>query len=191
MASRSLVWDILVLGLRFVLLLPLCLYLWWQLLPAYAWLIGQLGAGALVNFFDVPINALMVEPLGLFKTGTELIYISDGVERRLEFGMLATNVAPFIALVLATPGLTWSRRGKALIIGCLFLAIAHIGFLLTAYKVNRAELPVAFGQLCITLPFPLWIALAYWDRIMTLLGAGPRKPKREKREVEPESGKEH
>lgn len=171
MASRSLGRDIVALALRFLILLPVCLYLWWQILPAYAWLIGQLGAGALIKWFDVPITALRVDPKGLFKSGTELLYFAEGAEKRLQFGMLATNVAPFVALVLATPGLTWSRRGKALILGCVFLALAHIGFLLTAYSVNRAELPVAFGQICITLPFPLWIALAYWDRIMTLLGA--------------------
>lgn len=174
MPSRSLFSDICWLALRFIILLPICLYLWWQLLPAYAWLIGQLAAGALVHGFDVAIDALRVEPKGMFKTGTELIYITEGPERRLQFGMLATNVAPFIALVLATPALSWSRRGKAIIIGVILLAGAHIGFLLTAYNVNRAELPVAFGQICITLPFPLWIALAYWDRIMTLLGAAGR-----------------
>ena len=179
MPSRSLVSDIFVLALRFILLLPICLYLWWQLLPAYAWLIGQLAGGALVHAFDVPIASLQVVPKGIFKTGTELIYLADGKERHLEIGMLATNVAPFVALVLATPGLSWNRRGKALIIGFLLLAVAHFGFLLTAYNVSRAEVPVAFGQICITLPFPLWIALAYWNRIMTLLGAPPASKARD------------
>lgn len=175
MPSRSLLSDILLLALRFILLLPLCLYFWWQLLPAYAWVIGQLAGGALVRAFDVPIESLRVDPAGLFKTRTALIYLVEGRERHLEFGMLATNVAPFVALVLATPGLTWNRRGKALIIGCILLGVAHFVFILTAYNVSRAEVPVAFGQICITLPFPLWIALAYWDRIMILLGATPKR----------------
>ncbi len=169
MAGRSLGRDLLWLALRFLLLVPMCLYVWWQLLPAYAWLLGQAGGGLLRNVFDIPITAMKVVPQGLFKTRTELVYLVEGVERTIQVGMLATNIAPFVALVLATPGLTWNRRGKALIIGCLLLAAAHLGFLLTAYNVSRAEVPVAFGQICITLPFPLWIALAYWDRILSFV----------------------
>jgi hypothetical protein len=175
------------LALRFFLLVPMCLYVWWQLLPAYAWVLGQAGGGLLRSLFDVPIASMMVVPQGLFKTQTELVYIVDGAERAIAVGMLATNIAPFVALVLATPNLTWSHRGKALIIGCLVLAAAHLGFLLTAYNVSRAEVPVAFGQICITLPFPLWIALAYWDRITTLVFGRAPEPTHPEPETHPDT----
>jgi F0F1-type ATP synthase assembly protein I len=170
MAARSLAGEALGIALRFIPILAIVGYLWWQIMPSYAWLLGHLVRG-IVNFQDPAITAVAVEVKGLFKTGTELTLQrgSEEASRGITIAMLVTNVAPFIALVMATPGLTWNRRGRAIVIGCGCLFLAHLLFLLMAFYTTRNEPATALAQICLTLPFPLWIGLVYWHRIASLL----------------------
>ena len=89
-------------------------------------------------------------------------------------GLVATNVAPFAALVLATAGLTLARRLRVLGAGIAILVASHIAFLVWAVAVRPqihagAEIPVVITQLFIVMPFVLWVALAYWRRILELV----------------------
>lgn len=155
--------------IRFVLIIPVCLMLWWLVLPAVAWLWGQ-GVGVMVLIFtSLPIDAVKVTPEGILNTSTTLSYTMGDVDSTINIARFSMNVPSFIALVLATRRLTLARRFAALGIGgaILFMMDGLFIFLTLAFKEwisSAPDIPVAFGQFLVTLPFILWITLAYWGQ---------------------------
>ena len=93
-------------------------------------------------------------------------------------GLLVTNVASYVALVLAMPRLTWRRRGWALGLGIAILIGGHLIFAVGVFAFYETvalhpQLPKAVGQLFVTLPFLLWIMLAYGPRARGLFDGRP------------------
>ena len=160
----------LLLCLKFAVLAPICLFAWLWLLPMYTWLLGQATGAVLKLMLRVPIETVVVTRGGFLNTGTALAYaLSDGRQPTMhDIGKLVTNVAPFIALVLATSGLGLWRRLKVLILGFVIIFLSHgltivLFFLSTG---SRLALPNTVGFVAVTLPFLLWIVLAYWDKLV-------------------------
>lgn len=177
--------------LKFLVLAPICLVLWMLLLPAYTWFLGNATGLFLKYVAQVPILAVVVGkaaegtattltdgPLVRFfmiiaaNSRTELTFqMADRWPTMRDVALLVTNVAPFLALVLATPGLRILRRLRVFAIGFVFLFLTHaVTIVLRFMSGGRTELPTAVGFLSVTLPFLLWIVLAYWDKLIAYLG---------------------
>ena len=165
--ERNALW----LCLRFIVLAPICLVLWLLVMPAYAWFLGQVTMLILKYIFQYPIENVTVAKAGLLNTGTSLGYAMGGLTRTMpDVGHLVVNVAPYVALILATPKLQWLRRLRILGIGFAIIFAFHTATILLRFLAGRTSLPTAIGFIAITLPFLLWIVLAYWDKLLAYLG---------------------
>lgn len=169
--------GILLLLLKFALFAPICLAFWWMFLPYYAWLLGQLTRPVLHCLLNLPVDAVFVERRGLLNTDSLIHYVTGMHDRSLEVVLAFTNMAPFAALVLATDGLAVRRCIKILATGAGILVLTHLLFLILALFFQESiriapDIPTALGQLCMTLPFPLWVVLAYWDKTTALPAPG-------------------
>jgi hypothetical protein len=144
---------------------------WWALQPWYVELAGQ-TAGLVIRYLaNFPITAMKVtvDPSGVLTSKTLLAYTHDGHEVTIHVAFLVANLPAYAALVLATAALGWRRRLRALGLGSAILFVGHVAFLTVMFIFAREaksapELPTAFGLFVMTLPFPLWIVLAFWDR---------------------------
>lgn len=162
--------SILAFCLKFALIAPICMIVWWMIVPTYAWLLGQFCAGLIVRLFGLPIEAMEITSEGVLNTKTVLVFFHEGHRQTIEIGRFVNNLPPFAALVLASPGLGFLRRLKVLATGTAILLASHVAFLIPFYvfarRIRQApELPLAFGMFLLTLPFILWIALAYWGEV--------------------------
>ncbi len=162
--------GILIFCLKFAVIAPVCMIVWWTVVPSYVWGLGQICAIIIVHAAGIPIEAMAVTSEGVLNTKTVLVFISEGNRQSMEIARFVNNLPPFVSLVLATPGLPVLRRMKVLAIGSAVLFASHAVFLVPffvfAQRIEKApELPLAFGMFLLTLPFVLWIALAYWDRV--------------------------
>jgi hypothetical protein len=127
----------------------------------------------LKHAMGVPIDAGYIEAAGVLNTESTLVFSMEGHDRRMKIAGLATNIPPYIALVLATAGLTWRRRGLILLYGCGIICFFHVFFIVIAMRfqdklMQVSEVPTALVQFFLTLPFMLWIVFAYWEKLMTL-----------------------
>ena len=162
--------------LKFAVFSAVLLYLWWwKVQPQYVGLIGRIAGWILYNIANVPIEAMKVEidPAGVLSTKTALVFIAEGQRYPIDVAYLVANIPPYFALVLATPGLAFRRVLKVLLIGLAILATGHILFLVLVFVFSgqvqeSPEIPTAIGLFLMTLPFMLWIALAYWDKVVLL-----------------------
>ena len=174
--------------LKFTVFSAVLLYLWWwKVQPQYVGLVGRI-AGAILHYIaGEPIEAMKVEidPAGVLSTKTALVFIAEGRRYPIDVSYLVANIPPYFALVLATPGLAFKRLFKVLLIGLAILATGHISFLVLVFvfsgQIQEApEIPTAIGLFLMTMPFMLWIALAYWDKVILLFdeasGAPPEPP---------------
>jgi len=172
---------------KFLLIVSALLFLWWwKLQPAYVALVGQ-TAGIVLRFAaGVRLEGMLVEvdPSGVLSTETILIYLVEGARYPIDIAYLVANIPPYCALVLATPGLGLRRSLRVLGIGTAILAATHVFFLVFAFLIadrvqDAPEIPTAIGLFLMTLPFLLWIVLAYRDKISTFIlvaeGASPKK----------------
>jgi len=186
--NRSLTRDALLLCIKFLILAPICLGIWWLLVPYYGWLLGQVS-GQILILLGKPITAVRVEvqdvsltPLTakavleriITNTHTALTFFEKDQPKTMPVAYMVTNMAPFVALVLATGGLGLRRRVKALVIGMLILALGHLFFAVILYAFAAAlrdypQLVMAAYAVFHTLPFLLWVVLAYWDRLMGII----------------------
>jgi hypothetical protein len=172
-SGKSILW----LCLRFIVLAPICLVLWLMVLPAYTWFVGHVAALFLRYIVQTPIDDVIVTKAGLLNTDTQLAYvIGPRMPTMKDIGHLVTNIAPFIALVLATPALGVWRRLKILGIGIAIIFAFHAATIILRFVAGRTTLPTAIGFIAITLPFLLWIVLAYWDKLMAYLGSDEAPP---------------
>jgi hypothetical protein len=159
--------------LRFIVLAPICLVLWLLVMPAYAWFLGQVTMLILKYVFQYPIEYVTVANAALanMNMDTSLSYRMEGMARIMpDIGNLVANVAPYVALILATPKLHWLRRLRILGIGVVIIFAFHAATILLRFVAGRTSLPTAIGFIAITLPFLLWIVLAYWDKLLGYLG---------------------
>ena len=172
--------------LKFTLISTLALTLWWQVQPAYVRLAGQV-AGILLKYvagFSVTAMTVTVDPSGVLNSKTSLTYTYDGRPIVINVAYLVVNLPAYVALVLATGGLTWPIRGRALGVGAAVLFAAHVVFLVVMFAVSRAEnagrdVPTVFGLLVMTMPFSLWIGLVYWKQMEDWLrGSTPSQERR-------------
>ena len=166
---------------KFVVLVTLLVALWWWMLPAYGWLLMQLSGGFLKHVMGVPVASGAIVPKEVLNTGTDLVFnLSTGQRRVMHIGLLATNIPPYFALVLATGGLAWRRRIRGLVYGFLILCLFHLSFIVVAMRYQDAlmrasEIPTAVVQFFLTMPFLLWIVFAYWDRLVAGSAPAPHK----------------
>jgi hypothetical protein len=161
--------------LKFILVVPVCLVAWWGMVPAYTWGIGHLTSATLTAAAGADITGTAVERKGILNTGTELVFTVGGARRGMPITQVVSNVAPFLALVLATAGLSLRRRCAILAIGTGILILGHWAYLVFAFifasRISASpHLPTALAQLFLTLPFLLWITLAYWGGLADLFG---------------------
>jgi len=71
------------------------------------------------------------------------------------------NLVPFVSLILVTPGIALRRRAIGLGLGLVALFVSHLALNLTAYYSPGAALPIVPALFSDTLPFLLWLAVAY------------------------------
>lgn len=164
-------------SLKFVLIVTALLFLWWwKVQPLYAAFVGQV-AGAILRFAaNVPLDGMEVEvdESGVLSTKTVLVYLSQGERHPIDIVYLVANIPSYCALILATSGLGLWRTLKVLTIGLGILAASQVLFLVFAFLFagriqDFSEIAKAVGLFLITLPFVLWIVLAYWDKLATLI----------------------
>ena len=161
--------------LRFIVLAPVLVCLWWSVLPVYGHVLVQ-ASGALAKFaLGTPVTGVGVEPEGVLNTGTMILFqVTDSelhvIERRLPVALMVTNLVPYLALVLATAGLTMRKRLRVLAAGGGIIIAGHILFtaLLLRFQdsLHRVEeVSTATMQFFLVLPFLLWIWFVYSERI--------------------------
>lgn len=153
---------------KFLVLAILCLFIWLQALPYYAPVVGHATALVLKYILQKPVEDVIVKAKGFMNTETGLTFVMGGRLLTMnDLGKLTTNIAPFVALVLATSGLTILRRLRILAIGISIIFLSHVAIIALRFTSSgRAAIPNAIGLIAITLPFLLWIVLAYWDKLL-------------------------
>lgn len=162
--GKSLFW----LCVKFAILAPLCLVLWLVILPYYSTALGETSLVVLRSLFGYDITDVQttVDP-GFLNTGTRMVFSIGGRYRIMpDVGHLTANIAPFIALILATSGITLRRRFTALGIGVGIVFLSHVLTIVLRFTAGRTPFPTAIGFISITLPFLLWIVLAYREKVM-------------------------
>jgi len=166
--------TILWLCVKFIVLAPICLVLWLLALPCYTKLLGQTTAAIIRLTTETAIESVSVthDGGGFLNTDVALTYFYAAHSSTMhDVGHLVTNVAPFVALVLATGGLGLWRRLRVLALGLVILYAFHVLTIVLRFSpAGRTPLPTAVGFATITLPFLLWIVLAYWDKLSVYLG---------------------
>jgi hypothetical protein len=144
--------------------------LWWLAIPYYGTALARLSGGVLATFFSEPITAAWIRPEGTLNTASLLVFLFEGREIPFPIGLLVTNMIPYLALVVATPGLSVLRRHVILYTGAAILFLGHVLFIVLAFRFREfigkhQDLPHAIAQFYLTIPFLLWIILAYWGKI--------------------------
>lgn len=168
--TRTLPWRMLfAFGAKFCFALFVLAPLWWLCLPAYGWLLVQ-GCGSVLKWaFGMPILAGHVDVRGILNTESLLTFYVGDREQHMKFALLVTNLPSFLALVVATPALKWKRRLAIAATGAAILVAGHALYVMVALRFGEflaanSEVATAISQFFLTLPFLLWIAMAYWNR---------------------------
>lgn len=167
MADESHLRRVMLFALRLMLITPVVLALWWLSMPAYARVIGECAA-IVLRVMGYPIERVVVNAHGFLNTDTTLGFALGGAVPTAPISWVVTNVAIYISLILATRRMNWKRRARALGIGLATLIAAHIAHVVVFFAFAPAiernpQIPTAIAQILITLPFLLWIVLAYWS----------------------------
>lgn len=156
-------------GLRFLAVAIVLVPLWWLIAPYYGWFLVQCGGVLLRDLWGMPLTAGHIETRGILHTESALVFYLDDHPARMKFVQLITNLPPFVALMVATPALPWRYRVTTTLLGASLLGSGHVLFIVLALRFSTAlqqhgELPTALAQFYLTLPFLLWIVLAYGHR---------------------------
>ncbi len=163
---------------KFLLFLVVIMWAWLMLMPYYGWLLMQASGGLLMNVFGVPLEpGCSVQASGFLNFTSTITLAMDGHQPASNFTQVAANLAPFLALVLATGRLGLKRRllillgGSALLVACHIAFMTYIGYqthraftsgAMAAHAVDISQVAIQF---MIMLPFLLWLVLAYWDKL--------------------------
>lgn len=170
--------GIVVFVLRFAVIAPICLFVWWLILPVYAWILGQSAGMILIHLCGASIEAMRVitDPEGILNTKTALTYYVNATQREIAVVYLVSNLPSFFIVVLATPRLHMGRRIRALAIGLSVLAVGHVVFIVMAFTLTGPadRVSEAVGTFLLTLPFLLWLALVYWNELGALINPSPK-----------------
>lgn len=157
---------------------------WWVLQPPYVWTAGQVAAVLIRYVMGVDLEGMRVEVdnRGVLNTMTSLVYLHGGDKAQINVAFLVANLPAYVALVLATAGITWMHRLRAIAYGSAILFVGHVVFLVIMFtfarKVQAApEVPTAFGIFVMTLPFLLWIVFAYWEHASAWFEGTAESPK--------------
>ncbi|MBX7255277.1 MAG: hypothetical protein K1Y02_02855 [Candidatus Hydrogenedentes bacterium] len=155
---------------KLFVLAPVCLCLWWQIMPAYALGLGHVTAFILRAIFGYPIQGVVVHAQGVMNVDTVMGYVVMGQPNTLPIAQLVSNIGTFCALMLATGRLGFRRLALGTAAGIAILAFTHAAYLVTFYSLAKTIARdqtyfVAFAQVLLTLPFILWIVLAFWDQM--------------------------
>ena len=150
--------------LRFVVVAALSLLLFGLLLKPYTYFLGLIVRGALNGLTSFRVAESGVRG-SWFKV--TLAFVCEGRPMTVQAGFVAINLAAFVALVAATPGIGWRRVGRALSIGCGILFVWHLiqlSALLFAGVSMSVTSPAGLARLLATvsvvLPFGMWFFLA-------------------------------
>jgi hypothetical protein len=176
---------------KFIVLAPICLVVWLLVLPVYAHLLAYVLGSIFRYVFGLNVMAINVETGGFLNTDTSMAFTIVMTEVKMpELGHLTANFAPFIALILATPRLKLLRRLRIIGIGSGLIFLSHVATgvirLMGRGPIQeRTPLTTAIGFVSITLPFLLWIVLAYWGQLMAFLGEDPAATPVKKTEDKP------
>lgn len=134
---------------------------------AYVLMYVSDAAGRVAMGYD--ISERRVEGSGV---GTEITFVYRDETRRLPAGIVAINVPPFIALILADRKLRWREKPLTLGIGMLVLFASHVLLVFLAFVlatsfriVGESGLAQGVGTVTLALPFVLWILLVRRDMI--------------------------
>lgn len=166
MANESHLRRVTLFALRLICVTPFVLVLWWLSMPAYAWVVAHVAA-LVLRFGGYPIEDVVITAHGLLNSDTTLDFVTRNKTRTMPVSWVVTNVAVFVALVLVTQRLTWKVRLRAVALGFAVLAVTHVTHIVVFFAFSKAiarnpQIPTAIAQVFITLPFLLWIVLAYW-----------------------------
>lgn len=167
-----------ILLMKFMLLVPFVTAAWWMLVPYYGHVLLQ-AAGSILRFIlQVPIQSGNVSSEGILNTESMLTYTMQNQPIRMNLALLSTNLAPYIALILATKQILLKKRVKILALGSAIIVATHILCTIVFFYLiyNHIEdaayleagsppLYVTLTQFLLTLPFLLWIVLAYWPQL--------------------------
>jgi hypothetical protein len=164
--------------LRFLVLAAVIVPLLWKfVIPYYAWFISFM-LYPLHNALGDDIARIGLALDGMLNTKTQVLYhMQRGIVIEWPAASpLYSNIGPYIALVLATGGITWKRRFYDLLIGLAVLFACQVAFTFVMVRFRQPfmtayHFPEALGQFFMTLPFLLWIVLAYWQHIRGLFAA--------------------
>jgi len=172
-------WNVLFFCVKFVVFVAVLVVLWWWLaLPHYANFLLQATGVTLKYLLKIPIESGYVTVGGVLNTETVLGFEINGHKPGMPVALLVTNLPPYIALVLATAGLTLKRRILILLYGSGILCFFHFAFIILAMYFSDiikagSEIPTAVVQFFLTLPFMLWIVFAYWNKLTAFVSDAP------------------
>lgn len=155
---------------KLFILAPICLCVWWQIMPIYAHGLGHVTAAILRIVFGYPIEDAVVHAKGFMNVDTVMAYVVKGRESALPIAQLVSNIGTFCALMLATGRLGYRRLFLGGAAGIAILSFTHAVYLITFYSFAKAIARdqtyfVAFAQVLLTLPFILWIVFAFWNQM--------------------------
>ncbi len=172
--------------MKFLAIAPVCLALWWgPIIRGYVWILGQISGGLLRTLFGLPIDYMRVvtDPDGILNSETVLAFHENSREQFIKIAYMVDSLPPFVILTLATAGLGMWRRLRVILVGVAIMFAGHIAFVTLVYRFRAAiaespEIPSALGEFWLTVPFVLWIVLAYWDKVSGLFSIDPGKLRR-------------
>lgn len=162
---------------RFLVLAVVLVIGWWAVVPYYGWVIAQIS-GSIAHFaLGMKIFAVgyILEPDTVLNTGTRIFFqvpAPDKPYAQLEMpvALLVTNLAPYVALVLASAGITLRRRVIVLLYGGAIIVSGHILFITILLRFQDAlkqhsEIATSTIQLFLVMPVILWVWFVYSEKI--------------------------
>lgn len=150
-------------------MLALAIFLSVTLALTWLWLNG---GGSVYGKLFLMLGAPLYELFGVYDIS---------VRPRLRYA----NFIPFVGLVAATPGLSWSRRARVIAIGLPVFFASHWFLNLSAVAANQYQLSPVAKLLADGFPFLLWGILC--RNALAPLGALALGPPRDPLEIEPET----
>lgn len=162
---------------RFLVLAVVLVVCWWAMVPYYGWLIAQISGSIAHYVLGMKIFAVgyILEPETVLNTGTRIFFqvpAPDKPYAQLEMpvALLVTNLAPYVALVLASAGLALRRRLLVLLYGCSIIIGGHILFITILLRFQDAlkqhsEIATSTIQLFLVMPVILWVWFVYSEQI--------------------------
>ncbi|MDZ4860825.1 MAG: hypothetical protein SGI88_17755 [Candidatus Hydrogenedentes bacterium] len=165
MVRQNNIRRVILFALRLAIIAPAVLVIWGLCLPAYAWFIGQC-ASMVLNIFGHGIERVVVDAEGLLNSKTKMGFVLGERMPTTPIALVVSNIATFVALVLATRRLGWRDRGWAVALGVAVLAASHVTHVVVFFAFAKGiqqhpQVPTAIAQIFISLPFLLWIALVF------------------------------